>query len=461
MSRLAIQKSSSGHRLGLLLAVLGVALAILSTSLSARAASPPQNAAPTPTPLPPRASPGLLSIGNDTCLECHGRPGLSMPLKNGEILDLYASPDEYEASIHGSLGYACVQCHTQVGEYPHPAYSAASLRQVTLELNNACQRCHAAQYQLTQDSVHARALAEGKQEAAVCTDCHSAHATRRLKDPQTQQLLPEARLWVPQTCAKCHGEIYEKYLTSVHGNALVDENNRDVPTCIDCHGVHNIEDPTTGAFRLKSPSICANCHTNPDIMDKYGISTNVLNTYVSDFHGTTVVLFEKQSPDAETNKPVCYDCHGIHDIPSVDDPVHGLHVQENLLVRCQVCHPGASANFPTAWLSHYIPSPEKYPLVYYVNLFYKIFIPTLLGGMALLVILDFSKTARTTRLPHRLLAWLRASSAQTLAAVEKVRPKRVPEDSEASASASGAQPPDESSAPPEEASPSDEEAPHV
>ncbi len=53
-------------------------------------------------------------------------------------------------------------------------------------------------------------------------------------------------------------------------------------------------------------------------MDKYGISTQVLNTYVADFHGTTVTLFEKQSPDAQTNKPVCYDCHGVHDIAATD-----------------------------------------------------------------------------------------------------------------------------------------------
>ncbi len=123
-------------------------------------------------------------------------------------------------------------------------------------------------------------------------------------------------------------------------------------------------------------------------MDKYGISTNVLNTYVADFHGTTVTLFEKQSPDAPTNKPVCYDCHGIHDISRVDDPQTGIEMQQNLLVRCKVCHPDATSNFPSAWMSHYIPSPQHYSLVYYVNLFYKFFIPLVLGGMVALVGLD-------------------------------------------------------------------------
>ncbi|MBI3760572.1 MAG: cytochrome c3 family protein [Chloroflexi bacterium] len=226
----------------------------------------------------------------------------------------------------------------------------------------------------------------------MCTDCHTAHAVQRVTNPNDRkQLTAEARQRIPQTCARCHNAIFEKYKKSVHGAALLENINPDVPTCIDCHGVHNIGDPTTAAFRLKSPQICAKCHTDPARMSKYGISTQVLTTYVADFHGTTVTLFEKQTPDAQTNKPVCYDCHGIHDISRVDDPQKGLEIKQNLLTRCQRCHPDATSNFPDAWLSHYIPSPEKTPLVYYVNLFYQIFIPALLGGMTVLVVLDAAR----------------------------------------------------------------------
>lgn len=63
-------------------------------------------------------------------------------------------------------------------------------------------------------------------------------------------------------------------------------------------------------------------------------------------------------------------------------------MQENLLTKCQRCHPGATANFPAAWMGHYEPSPEHYPIVYYVNLFYKFFIPTVLGGMIFFVLTD-------------------------------------------------------------------------
>ncbi len=51
-----------------------------------------------------------------------------------------------------------------------------------------------------------------------------------------------------------------------------------------------------------------------EMMGKYGISTDVFETYVADFHGHDCRLFEKQLLDQETNKAVCYDCHGVENI---------------------------------------------------------------------------------------------------------------------------------------------------
>jgi len=125
-------------------------------------------------------------------------------------------------------------------------------------------------------------------------------------------------------------------------------------------------------------------------MNKYGISTQVLNTYVSDFHGTTVAIFEHVSPNTPTNKPVCTDCHGVHDISRVDNPKTGIAIKKNLLPKCQRCHPNVTtANFTDAWMSHYVASPQHFALVYYVHLFYEILIPLVIGGMLLFVITDF------------------------------------------------------------------------
>jgi hypothetical protein len=81
----------------------------------------------------------------------------------------------------------------------------------------------------------------------------------------------------------------------------------------------------------------------------------------------------------------------VHNIARADDPQKGLSVKANLLTTCQRCHPEATPNFPDSWLSHYIPSPEKNSVVYYVNVFYQFFIPGVIGGMLIFVASDIGR----------------------------------------------------------------------
>ena len=333
------------------------------------------------------AAPIQADFTNQDCVACHGQPNMTMQI-GGQPLSVSIDLPRYGVSVHAEEGVGCTSCHADIKSFPHAAVTAGSPRDFSIQMYTTCKQCHAEQYEKVLDSVHQKALAGGNTNAAVCTDCHNPHAQTRITDQQTGKIRADARLHIPDTCARCHSTIYDDYKQSVHGKALTEEGNIDVPTCIDCHGVHNIQSPTTASFRNSTPFLCAKCHTDPAVMDKYGISTHVLDTYVADFHGTTVTLFDKTYPDQPTNKPVCTDCHGIHDIVKVDDPQAGIALRENLLGRCQRCHPDATANFPDAWMSHYVPSPEKYPVVYYVNLFYKFFIPTVLGGMILFVLTD-------------------------------------------------------------------------
>lgn len=333
---------------------------------------------------------GLLLVGcagvasaaqedNATCLGCHSNAGLSVTLASGEVLPLSVDPQVYNASVHGAAGLTCVSCHTNIDGYPHPKLTAGDRRSFQLERYQQCQSCHADQYSAALDSNHARELAAGNRNAAICTDCHGAHNISNPSSPRQK---------ISTTCQQCHSAIYEQYADSVHGEALIESSNPDVPTCTDCHGAHTQEDPRTTEFRLKSPNLCGSCHANAALMQKYGISTQVFDTYVADFHGTTVTLFEKQHPDQETNKAVCTDCHGIHDIKAVTD-ANATVVKENLLATCRRCHPDATTNFPDSWVGHFQPTRENNPLVYYVNLFYRILIPAVIGAMAGFVAIDF------------------------------------------------------------------------
>ena len=322
---------------------------------------------------------------NEFCLGCHSKPGMIKDLPSGEQLYLTVDPAVFNTSVHASQKMDCVACHKDISAFPHPVRTFTNRRDYTLLYQDTCKTCHADK--VKPDGMHQKLLAGGNKNAPICADCHNAHSQPKLKDASGNVVFIE-KAKIAQTCARCHSTIYNQYATSVHGAAAIGQNNPDVPVCITCHGVHDISDPTTNAFRLASPKLCGNCHSDKNMMAKYNLSTDVYNTYVADFHGTTVTLFQKTSPDQLTNKAVCYDCHGVHNIGNPKDPKNGLEIKQNMLKACQKCHPDANLSFPDSWLSHYIPSPERNPWVYYVNLFYKFFIPGVLIPMGIFVLSD-------------------------------------------------------------------------
>ena len=345
---------------------------------------------------------------NAACLHCHESPYLQLALPSGEILSMTVDAEQYAASVHGQHGpngYRCIRCHTDLTEaYPHPDIPLSTARELTIGLSNGCSRCHPAQFDATADSVHNLAMSAEKRDAAVCADCHTGHSVVRLTSEETGELLPEARLDTARMCQQCHSQVYERYAQSVHGAALIGEGNTDTPTCIDCHGIHGIQGPSSGNFRIQSPQVCAKCHADASLMGNYGLSVEVFNTYTADFHGTTVVMFQAVSPDQDVNSPACVDCHGMHDIQPADSPESPV-IKANLLGTCQRCHPDANSNFPSAWLSHYQPSFEKTPLVAFVNLAYGILIPVVLGGMVVFVMSDAARRRLNLPVPSVRFRW--------------------------------------------------------
>lgn len=332
---------------------------------------------------------------NAECLDCHSTLEGVHTFANGDTIALRVAGETYSQGVHASV--ACQVCHTNLVAYPHPANPAQSAREYTLQYADTCKQCHPGQAEQVLDSAHTRLAEQGNPNTPVCADCHDPHAQAKIEKDANGDPAAAENVKIASTCEKCHAGIVGEYKESVHGQGVFGENNPDVPACHDCHGIHNIATARSDEFRLNSPGLCSECHTRRDIMDQYGISTDVMDTYVSDFHGTTVVLFERTSPELPTNKPVCYDCHGIHDIARTDDPEKGLQIKTNMLATCQKCHPDATENFPESWMSHYIASPDKFPLVFYVQWFYRLFIPAVIGGMGIFVLSDILRKTGLTR----------------------------------------------------------------
>jgi predicted CXXCH cytochrome family protein len=312
----------------------------------------------------------------ENCLGCHEDAELSVKFAAGGSRSLKVDRVAFARSVHGKK-LRCTDCHPGFGEVPHPERRYRNEDEFRAGFREACKSCHFANYTKYLDSVHYRMLAKNQGPAPGCVDCHDSHAIQPASQPRTR---------ISETCSGCHSDISETYLKSVHGKALQDPKNTDVPVCTDCHHAHDIADPREASWLLRTPEMCGQCHSDAERMKKYGLSTSVLQTYLSDFHGMTASLAKTTAQGDKRVTAVCVDCHGVHDIASVKDPESKV-LKANLLKTCRQCHADASESFPAAWLSHFEPSLEKAPLVYLVKLFYKVLIPFITAGLVLQILL--------------------------------------------------------------------------
>ncbi len=345
---------------------LAAGLALMVIALAAFAAPQPAWAGP-----PPQET-------QKYCLSCHGKPDLQMTLPGGESVSLYVSEDTLAHSVHSAAGIECQACHTNITTYPHPPASFTTRREMTFELYTACQKCHKANAEKAMDSIHAHQVQAGNLKAPVCTDCHGAHDVQPPDQPRAK---------ISTTCGQCHTQINAEYKTSVHGAALLGEDNPDVPVCTTCHGVHNIQDPRTAQFRVQTPDLCASCHANAELMSKYGLSPDVYSLYNLSWHGVDVSVYKANWPTSWHNSAVCTDCHNTHHILKVDDPASSVN-PTNLLATCQKCHPGVGPNWTGAWVGHNRIDQRRTPFLYYTEQFYSSFTPVILWMSAIYVLLQ-------------------------------------------------------------------------
>ena len=322
------------------------------------------------------ASPANAQSAADAGLACHEDNTLSLTMMDGSTMSLFVDRAEVAKSVHGSQ-LICTDCHTKYDK-DHPSGATFdSRRAYTVRSYDVCKKCHFDAYTRTLESVHYDLLKAGVEAAPVCTDCHGSH---NVWNPHAK------RSMVSRSCAACHTRVYETYAKSVHGRALVEDGNQDVPACADCHTHHQVQQPGTAKFRLGSPETCARCHGNANVMAKYGIPTTVAQTYLADFHGVTASLSRNLPEDRRQMVVTCNDCHGVHDIAS--PKLKGAETMKaTVAAACARCHKDTTPTFPASWLSHYPPSPKNAPLVWTVQMFYSFFIPFAVIGLILNLLL--------------------------------------------------------------------------
>jgi cytochrome b subunit of formate dehydrogenase len=301
---------------------------------------------------------------NVACVDCHPK-ARKLFEPNAKYHDEEQGPAVCDGECHkpASLGYAqgahglaaargdpdvptCTTCHGT-----HDMRSKKDRESTTFPLNivKICGDCHAKHAPVDgrdgavhvrqfYESVHGQALKEGLAVAATCADCHGDHKVLPQKDGDSTV----NRANVTTTCGKCHTGVAEKYLPSVHGQALAKELGdtsvpveTKAPVCNDCHGEHTMTRTDAPAFKLDVVKECGTCHDK----SRAGSTSKrtMYDTYRMSYHGQVTAL-------GTTLAARCSDCHKAHGTTRLDDPDSNLS-EANRLTTCQKCHPQANVKF--------------------------------------------------------------------------------------------------------------------
>jgi len=347
-------------------------------------------------------------VANQDCFRCHSDPEATMVRANGDTVSIYVDELAYNSEEHGGTGCAqchtdvtpsllvrpcttsvasavdCAICHaeqvTAHSEGTHGILAAQGNPDAPTCLDchdkhytpdhldptsptfarnvpDLCARCHregeVAARRINHEgpdivksyvmSIHGKGLLEsGLVVTATCPDCHMPH--KQLPPSDTASTVNQHN--IASTCGTCHHGIEEQYRTSIHWFAREDApEDRELPTCEDCHTSHTISRTDLGDFRLMMMSQCGRCHEDES------------ETFFDTFHG-------KVSRLGDAGAAKCYDCHGTHNIHPVDNPESTLS-RRNIVDTCSQCHPAANRRF-TGYLTHATHhDAEKYPFLFW------------------------------------------------------------------------------------------------
>lgn len=323
------------------------------------------------------------------CTSCHA--GLSFPHPaDAPVADCAACHSsiaaEYEESLHGyalahgdSLAPTCTDCHG-LHDIRHSSDPLARTSRENTPL--VCAECHGPSgIELKRDgvsipqvftayarSVHGQHRGEG---AATCTDCHGVHGMKGPGDPASRI----NRANVAETCGACHGEVRAEFERSIHGKAVA-AGLRDSPTCSDCHGEHlilpsaDVDARTSGA--QMAVELCADCHNDPQIIEKYGLQSGVVGSYVDSYHGWATRLDAGQVA-------TCVSCHTAHLVLPAENPASSV-APGNVTETCRSCHPSANEDFAGSY-DHVAAGISTNPVNRAIRKIYVWLIAVVIGGM--------------------------------------------------------------------------------
>ena len=220
---------------------------------------------------------------------------------------------------------------------------------VRANAQETCQTCHAVQQDMRlhdpvdrlRGSIHARAIG--------CSGCHGGRGnepTTQAHDPAAGFVARPDPSTVANRCGTCHADArfirrfredlptdqLALYYGDAHGRALAGGNN-SAPSCLQCHGSHDIRSPSDPAARVSRRHVhetCGGCHSDPAHMAGTRLPTNQQALWTQSVHGVAVL------EHGNSRAPTCAGCHGSH------GQYRGAGGPEG---RCRHCHTDEAAAF--------------------------------------------------------------------------------------------------------------------
>ena len=295
-------------------------------------------------------TPEIYAADELNCVLCHKHRGLSRIDENGEFRLFYINQELFESGPHRRN--KCKDCHTDIDRIPHkPAKKV-----------DCAQQCHIVEPSGNKKFSH-KNIAE--------TLAKSVHG--KLDENGEPKKYAEDY----PDCKSCHDQPLYRPFSFYKGKKEPGISKRSISRCKSCHTDGNFaedfyEHVTTrlhkSRYSVETIEVCAKCHQDKAFRERHELD-DVITSYKETFHGKMVILGSERTPD-------CIDCHVVagenaHLIEGQDTPTSAVH-KNNVSTTCRSsgCHEKAAAQL-ASFQTHVTYDREKYPMQFYMLIFFK------------------------------------------------------------------------------------------
>jgi nitrate/TMAO reductase-like tetraheme cytochrome c subunit len=149
-------------------------------------------------------------------------------------------------------------------------------------------------------------------------------------------------------CSKCHDKQGEGLKASIHAPSATTKD--DAPTCVSCHGNHDVrgaKDPASPTYAFNVKALCGSCHNDKKFIatyyksDKHKDARTAVTDYEHTIHGVAM------TKDGLNVSATCNDCHDAHRVLPADSAASTIN-RANVAKTCGTCHAGVLSTFDSS-----------------------------------------------------------------------------------------------------------------